>query len=560
MYKKEFLNNKMQVITYQNNNIHSVNMSFYFKAGVEYETKDVKGISHLIEHLCFRNLNGMDQETLYNKISSIGGNLRGATYKDFIRFDITVVNKYCSDAFDIIKNLINNRDWTSKEISDEKRVVLNQIEAKGVKSFSEYIESIYYKNLNLQNLIMGNKSDVRKLTVEDINKWKRNFLNAANACFVLTGDFSEEQRTEIINQLRLLPNNEYNLKKIPQIPKNFKNRNSKSDNIIETSWDMSDISVSLDVDIDKDNIHSVEILNNIIGGGVDSNISLELREKKAYTDEVFANTDIYKDTAKIVIELSVLNRNLLKTLDILFRILQRIKYLIYDGEFTNNKVFFLDNKITLLDDARELNFNLGWKDFILEKEAGDINDIISKYNKVSIEDIFDLASKVINEKNLVISVTNNSNIVKPSELKKTLLRCREYIDAKTNSKDLNNMLINEFPELNKEIMDEISWQDGLYTGSHVVYGDVLVPYLRKCIDNQNEIKVIQILNFLENVLQYNEKYSGEVVTLSVLEALYFEYPNCELLNKNYGTNCRKELKALDIFYTNASKRYNKEKQ
>lgn len=557
MYKKENLNNKMQVITYQNNNIHSVNMSFYFKAGVEYETKDVKGISHLIEHLCFRNLNGMDQETLYNKISSIGGNLRGATYKDFIRFDITVVNKYCSDAFDIMKNLINNRDWTSKEVSAEKRVVLNQIEAKGVKSFSEYIESIYYKNLNLQNLIMGNKSDVRRLTVENINKWKRKFLNTANACFVLTGDFSDEQRIEIINQLRLLPNNEYNLKRIPQIPKNFKNRNSRSDNIIETSWDMSDISVSLDVDIDKNNIHSVEILNNIIGGGVDSNISLELREKKAYTDEVFANTDIYKDTAKIVIELSVLNRNLLKALDILFRILQRIKYLIYDDEFTNNKVFFSDNKITLLDDARELNFDLGWKDFILEKETGDINDIISKYNKVSIEDIFDLASKVINEKNLVISVTNNSNIVKTSELKKTLLRCREYIDAKMNSKDLNNMLINEFPELNKEIMDEISWQEGLYTGSHVVYGDVLVPYLRKCIDSQNEIKVIQILNFLEKILKYNEKYSGEVITLSVLEALYFEYPDCELLNKNYGENCRKELKALDVFYTNASKNHRK---
>lgn len=129
-----------------------------------------------------------------------------------------------------------------------------------------------------------------------------------------------------------------------------------------------------------------------------------------------------------------------------------------------------------------------------------------------------------------------------------------------NSKDLNNMLIDEFPELNEAIMDEISWQEGLDTGSHVVYGDILTPYLKICIENGNEIKVIQILNFLEKILQYNEKYSSEVVAFSVLEALYFEYRECELLNRNYGLNCRKELNALGIFYTKLEKRHNIEKK
>lgn len=139
------------------------------------------------------------------------------------------------------------------------------------------------------------------------------------------------------------------------------------------------------------------------------------------------------------------------------------------------------------------------------------------------------------------------------EIKKTLLKFREDIDTKMNSKDLNNMLINEFPELNKEIMDEISWQEGLYTGSHVVYEDVLIPYFKKCIDNKNEDGIIKLLNFLEKLLEYDEEYSSEVVTLSVLESLYFRYPDCELLNKNYGTNCKKVLKEIDDFYTEAKK-------
>lgn len=427
MYKKETLNNKMKVITYQNNNIHSVNMSLYFKAGVEYETKDVKGISHLIEHLCFRNLNGMDIETLYNKMSNIGAVLRAETYKNCIRFYMTVVNKYFSEALDIMKNLINNRDWTAEEISAEKKIVLNQIENKGEKSFKEQIDSLYYKNLNLQNLIMGNKSDVKRLTTEDINNWKKKFLNTFNACFILTGNFTKKQRKEVISELEKLKSNKYDLMRFSQIPKNFKNRSIESDNVIRTNWDVSDINVSFDVDINKDNIHTVDILNSIIGGDIDSNISLELREKKAYTDAVFSDLDIYKDTAKIVIELSVQNKNLLKTLDILFRILKRIKYKIYDNEFSNNKIFFTDNNTKYLDDTEELNFRLGYRDFILEKENGDINGIISKYNKVSIEDVQSLANKVINDKNLVISVTNNSDIIEEDELTEMLLKCRKYI-------------------------------------------------------------------------------------------------------------------------------------
>ncbi len=128
-----------------------------------------------------------------------------------------------------------------------------------------------------------------------------------------------------------------------------------------------------------------------------------------------------------------------------------------------------------------------------------------------------------------------------------------------DSKDLNSLLIKEFPELNKEFMDEVNWQEGIETGSHVVYGDVLTPFLKRCIENQNEAKVVQILNFLEKILKYEEKYSDEVVAFSVLEALYFEYPNCELLNKNYGEKCKKVLKEIDDFYTKTEEGHNIEK-
>jgi len=45
------------------------------------------------------------------------------------------------------------------------------------------------------------------------------------------------------------------------------------------------------------------------------------------------------------------------------------------------------------------------------------------------------------------------------------------------NKELNLQLIKHLPEIEERYIDEISWQEQDETGSHVVFGDVLVPYI-----------------------------------------------------------------------------------
>ena len=50
-----------------------------------------------------------------------------------------------------------------------------------------------------------------------------------------------------------------------------------------------------------------------------------------------------------------------------------------------------------------------------------------------------------------------------------------------NSIELNKLLIEKFPNLIDDYCDEVGWQEGDETGSHIVYGDVFTPYIVKCI-------------------------------------------------------------------------------
>ena len=116
-----------------------------------------------------------------------------------------------------------------------------------------------------------------------------------------------------------------------------------------------------------------------------------------------------------------------------------------------------------------------------------------------------------------------------------------------DSKKLNRILIENFPNLVDKYNEEVEWQEGDDTGSHTVYGDVLAPYLIECIEQNNESEVIKILKFIERILELNIKYSDEVIAFSILERIEYEYRNSILLNNNYGELSKKVIEEIRKF-------------
>lgn len=90
------------------------------------------------------------------------------------------------------------------------------------------------------------------------------------------------------------------------------------------------------------------------------------------------------------------------------------------------------------------------------------------------------------------------------------------------SKELNLKLIEVFPEIKDIYFKETSWQDGDETGSHVVYADVFVPFIKVQICSNNKQNLIRIFDFIEKLLELNDEYADEVIAFSVIETLLFD--------------------------------------
>ena len=83
LYQKETLENGLRLVTAAMPHTRSVSIGFFVGAGSRYESDDVAGISHFIEHLCFKGTpKRAAAKDIASAIEGVGGMLNGGTDKE----------------------------------------------------------------------------------------------------------------------------------------------------------------------------------------------------------------------------------------------------------------------------------------------------------------------------------------------------------------------------------------------------------------------------------------------------------------------------------------------
>lgn len=89
-----------------------------------------------------------------------------------------------------------------------------------------------------------------------------------------------------------------------------------------------------------------------------------------------------------------------------------------------------------------------------------------------------------------------------------------------NLSNLGDKLVEAVPELQPQYLAELEWWDEDKPGIHIIFGDILNPYLISLIksDSQQET-LIRIFDFLEKLANHKNEQIQEVVAVTVCERL-----------------------------------------
>lgn len=413
MKKTEKFDNGINLITHKLSNTHCVTISVNFKVGSIYETAENNGITHLIEHLFFRQWDNLNQEKLYYEMMSMGAEIIGKTYNDFVSFSITVVPDYFIKAFSLIIRCLNNFKWNEQSISLEKRVVCKQIE-NSYQSFQNWIDYYYFKNTVYEHLIMGTSETINSLSVDAINSWKEKYFCCNNSCIIITGNYSDKDLTDCYRVLSKINNHGKSLGGITYLPQNFNNRNYINRfSIVNDDSDNTEVTVFLDVNKEYD-FETVRLLSAILGEGCGSILSKILREENGLTDDVYTSLMCFDGFYRLSNSFTVKNDDFFQSMLYFFEGIKKLKKNISKEEYQSSICFFTINQIMDLDNTKTLNDRYVLCDFVLPSIISEPFALKEKYEKITRDDLQNYSTQIFTSNNIsfLIQTNNDANEVK----------------------------------------------------------------------------------------------------------------------------------------------------
>ena len=107
MYQKTTLDNGLRILTSYMPHTRSVSISIFIGVGARYETGAEAGISHFIEHLCFKGTHKRPTaKDIAAAIEGVGGILNGGTDKELTLYWCKVARPHLSLALEVLVDML----------------------------------------------------------------------------------------------------------------------------------------------------------------------------------------------------------------------------------------------------------------------------------------------------------------------------------------------------------------------------------------------------------------------------------------------------------------------
>ena len=125
MFKKSVLSNGLRLITAPMPQSQTITVLVLFAAGTKYETKNINGLSHFLEHMFFKGTKKRpDTTAIAGTLDRVGGLYNAFTSKEYTGYWAKVDKSHLDLALDWVSDILLNSKFDAKEIAKERGVII----------------------------------------------------------------------------------------------------------------------------------------------------------------------------------------------------------------------------------------------------------------------------------------------------------------------------------------------------------------------------------------------------------------------------------------------------
>lgn len=405
MYKKTILPNGLRILTVPMSNTKTATVLVLVATGTKYETKDINGISHFLEHMTFKGTKKRPTPlAIAEPLDRVGGNYNAFTDYEYTGYYAKADGRHQDLLLDIISDITLNPNFDQAEINKEKGVIIEEInmyEDTPTRKVGDVWTDLLYGDQPAGWDRAGKKEIIAKLKREDFVKYHKNHYVAPKTVIAISGMIEPD---DVIEKVKVLFESISAFKGKNKI--STKESQKKPEvKLLYKKTDQTHIVLGVrSYDIWDDKRFAAEVLATILGGGMSSRLFGLLRDKMGAAYYVRTSTDETTDSGYLATSAGIDNRRVDEILKAILDEYRKIKHIKVSEEELNKAKEHIEGSLTLnIETSDELASFYCFQE-ILKKEILKPEELIKKIQAVTTADILEVAQDIFRPEKLNLAI------------------------------------------------------------------------------------------------------------------------------------------------------------
>ena len=403
-FRKTVSDTGIRVVTSAVPGVHSVSISIFVLVGSRYESVEVAGISHFVEHLVFKGTKKRPTaEEISRTIEGFGGEINAGTEQELTVYWCQVAKPHVSESLNLMLDMLRNSVYDPEDFEREKGVILeeqNMINDYPQQRLELLLDDLLWPGHPLGRDVSGTSQSITSITREMVLDHVRRFYTPANMVVSVAGDIDHE---EVVAQVEEMCDG-WTARPAPAwVPFNGRQADSRI-SVENRKIGQSNVAIGMPgLSATHPNRHALDMLSVVLGEGMSSRLFLEVRERQGLAYDVFSTTAHFLDCGAFVVGAGVDPKRVYEAIATLMKEIGRLRGGITDEELERAKTMSAGRIMLRLEGTRAVSGWIGGQEALLGRIAN-VDDVVDGINAVSAEDVRRVASDLLQTEKLHLAV------------------------------------------------------------------------------------------------------------------------------------------------------------
>ena len=404
-FTKTILKNGLRLIVVPMKESPTVTAMVLVEAGSKYETKKISGISHFLEHMCFKGtLKRPKAIDIVKELDGIGAQYNAFTSQEMTGYYAKSDKKHFDKILDVVSDIYLHSTLPKAEMEKEKGVIVEEIkmyEDLPPRHIHDVLMALLYGEEPAGWDVAGTPETVKAMTRADMSGYrKKHYVSGATTVVVAGAVDPKDVEEKVSRAFEAMPSG----KKYGKT--GVKERQDKPEIAIEfKKTDQVHLTLGIRTfDLYHEDSSVMRVLSSVLGGGMSSRLFQKMRDELGICYYVGASHETFTDHGFLEITAGVPAKRLTEALSAILEEVRRFKKQPVSAEdLARVKEYLAGNMYLGLESSDSLADFYGYQE-IMRKPLLRPEEIIAKIKKVTSADISRVAGTYLIDANLNLAL------------------------------------------------------------------------------------------------------------------------------------------------------------